>query len=352
MKLSNHLFKIDPFSLPKRKKNKFFLEQIKKNFKYHIKNCDHFKNGLNLNINSFNNLKNLHEFPFIPVNVFKKLDLRSSKSNNGKFYNSSGTTSSKKSKIFLDKNNTINQSKALNLIGKNFLGKTKKIFVVVDSKENLFNGYNNARTAAILGFSIFALKTYFILDSKMKLKVSDLRNIYLAHKDEEIIFFGFTSILWENFLSKLIENKFTFKKSLLLHGGGWKKMDKKKVSEKKFNKIVKQKLHLNKIINYYGMIEQTGSIFFKCNYGYFHCSNLSDIFIRDKDLKLIKNKKKGFVQLLSLLPTSYPGNSIITEDIGEIIGEDNCKCKRQGKYFKIYGRAPKAELRGCSDASN
>ena len=158
--------------------------------------------------------------------------------------------------------------------------------------------------------------------------------------------------MWENFLSKLIENKFTFKKSLLLHGGGWKKMDKKKVSEKKFNKIVKQKLHLNKIINYYGMIEQTGSIFFKCNYGYFHCSNLSDIFIRDKDLKLIKNKKKGFVQLLSLLPTSYPGNSIITEDIGEIIGEDNCKCKRQGKYFKIYGRAPKAELRGCSDASN
>ena len=68
-------------------------------------------------------------------------------------------------------------------------------------------------------------------------------------------------------------------------------------------------------------------------------------------MKLIKKKKKDLYNVLSLIPTSYPGNSIITEDIGEIIGEDNCKCKRQGKYFKIYGRAPKAELRGCSDAS-
>ena len=62
----------------------------------------------------------------------------------------------------------------------------------------------------------------------MKLKVSDLRNIYLAHKDEEIIFFGLPLYCGNNFLKKLIENKFTFKKSLLLHGGGWKKMDKKK----------------------------------------------------------------------------------------------------------------------------
>ena len=27
--------------------------------------------------------------------------------------------------------------------------------------------------------------------------------------------------------------------------------------------------------------------------------------------------KRGFVQLISTLPTSYPGHSILTEDIGE-----------------------------------
>ena len=55
------------------------------------------------------------------------------------------------------------------------------------------------------------------------------------------------------------------------------------------------------------------------------------------------------IQLLSLLPTSYPGHSILTEDIGSIYGEDDCSCGRKGKYFKIYGRLKNAELRGCSD---
>ena len=52
---------------------------------------------------------------------------------------------------------------------------------------------------------------------------------------------------------------------------------------------------------------------------------------------------------MSLLPTSYPGHNILTEDIGEIIGEDNCKCGLKGKYFLVHGRTKKAEIRGCSD---
>ena len=35
----------------------------------------------------------------------------------------------------------------------------------------------------------------------------------------------------------------------------------------------------------------------------------------------------------SLLPTSYPGYNILTEDIGVIAGEDDCKCGLKGKYF-------------------
>ena len=75
----------------------------------------------------------------------------------------------------------------------------------------------------------------------------------------------------------------------------------------------------------------------------------SDIFIRDKKFNVLKNKKKGLIQLMSLLPTSYPGHNILTEDIGEIIGEDNCKCGLKGKYFLVHGRAKEAEIRGCSD---
>ena len=57
----------------------------------------------------------------------------------------------------------------------------------------------------------------------------------------------------------------------------------------------------------------------------------------------------GIIQLISVLPSSYPGHSILTEDEGYIIGEDDCKCGRKGKYFKIIGRIKNAEIRGCSD---
>ena len=99
------------------------------------------------------------------------------------------------------------------------------------------------------------------------------------------------------------------------------------------------------------MVEQTGSIFFeseKCNY--FHTSIFSDIFVRDKEFNEIGFNKRGMLQLLSVLPTSYPGHNIITEDTGMIIGEDNCKCGKRGKFFEVFDRLESAEIRGCGDA--
>ena len=85
----------------------------------------------------------------------------------------------------------------------------------------------------------------------------------------------------------------------------------------------------------------------KCEY--LHTSIFSDILIRDEKFNLVKNGQKGLIQLLSLLPTSYPGHNILTEDVGEIIGEDNCKCGMKGKYFLVHGRAKNSEIRGCSN---
>ena len=57
----------------------------------------------------------------------------------------------------------------------------------------------------------------------------------------------------------------------------------------------------------------------------------------------------GLVQLSSILPFSYPGHILLSEDTGEIIGEDDCPCGRLGKTFQIHGRVKHAEIRGCSD---
>ena len=59
--------------------------------------------------------------------------------------------------------------------------------------------------------------------------------------------------------------------------------------------------------------------------------------------------KPGIIQVLSVLPGSYPGHSLLTEDEGTLLGEDDCPCGRFGKYFKVSGRIRNAEIRGCSD---
>ena len=53
--------------------------------------------------------------------------------------------------------------------------------------------------------------------------------------------------------------------------------------------------------------------------------------------------------MLSALPESYPGHSILTEDLARVEAVDSCPCGRHGKAVSVLGRVPKAELRGCSD---
>ena len=128
-------------------------------------------------------------------------------------------------------------------------------------------------------------------------------------------------------------------------------MEEKKINRLQLNSVLEKKLALKNIRNYYGLVEQIGSIFFECKCGYFIASNYSDIIIRDENLKISKKGEKGLVQLLSLLPTSYPGHSILTEDRGTIIKDANCKFGYNDKCFTVKGRLEKAELRGCSDVT-
>ena len=86
------------------------------------------------------------------------------------------------------------------------------------------------------------------------------------------------------------------------------------------------------------------SIFFECKgCGCFTPSKYSEILIRDKDFKTIPNNQKGFIQLLSILPKSYPGHSILTEDIGEIVS-NNCKVCKTNKKFKVYDKNEKGKV--------
>lgn len=331
----------------KQKKSLFLKEIIKLN-NYHKKNSKLYANIIKIRNNY--KINNIEEIPFLPTRLFKNISLKTITNKNiFKILESSGT-SGNVSKIFLDKNNASSQIKVLVKIFKDFFYIGNRMPMIIFDKRKIKNQNfkHSAREAAYTGFSFIGNEYFFLLDENEHVKIEELKDFIKKNKDKRIFLFGLTSVIWES-LKKLGHIKLNLKNSLLIHGGGWKKIKDQNANKKNFNKLIKEKLNLFDIHDYYGMVEQTGSIFFECEKGYFHTSFFSDIIIRDKFFKKQKIKKKGLIQIISLIPTSYPGHSIITEDQGALFGEDNCKCGRSGKYFKVFGRIPKSEIRGCGN---
>ena len=349
----DNLLKSNPFSLDTKTKNKIFTEQIKLLTIHHYKNCKIYNKIIKILKFKIRNKNKVEDFPMLPARLFKTFDLKSVPDNKVvKKLVSSGTSGQKLSKIYLDKKNAINQVRVLSRIISTILGKQRLPMLIIDQNPRLLDrSIFNARIAAIHGFSIFGKDYHYLLDKKGKIDYDLLNQFLRKYAVNKFFIFGFTSIIYEYLIKKLSNKSINqnFQNAILLHGGGWKKLEKLKINNKLFKRKLFDKLKLKNIYNYYGMIEQTGSIFVECRCGHFVTSDFSDIFVRDKNFNILKHGKKGLLQLCSLLPTSYPGHNILTEDIGEIVGQDNCKCGLKGKYFLVHGRAKHAETRGCSD---
>jgi len=266
---------------------------------------------------------------------------------------SSGTSGQAVSKIFLDKETSITQSKVLTKIVSTFIGSKRTPMIIIDSPSVLKNrNMFSARGAGILGFSIFGTKRLYALDEQMKLDIDAVVEFINQSKGQRIFLFGFTFMVYQHFINELIKNKIKIdlSKAVLIHGGGWKKLLSESVTSSEFRGILHQLCGIKSVHDYYGMVEQTGSIYMECERGFLHASIYSDIIIRrPHDFSVAAIVEAGIIQTLSVLPKSYPGHSLLTEDEGVMLGEDDCKCGRLGKYFKVIGRLKNAEIRGCSD---
>jgi hypothetical protein len=179
-----------------------------------------------------------------------------------------------------------------------------------------------------------------------------VRQFIDKHAGEKILLFGFTFMVWKYFIEALAQGgeHLALDNALLIHGGGWKKLQDEAVDNPAFKSAVQKTTGIAAIHNFYGMVEQVGSIFIECEYGRLHAPAFADVLVRNPlDGSVCSEGENGLLQVLSVLPGSYPGHSLLTEDLGTILGEDDCPCRRQGKYFRVDGRIARAELRGCSD---
>ena len=186
----------------------------------------------------------------------------------------------------------------------------------------------------------------------MSLDLETLDEFLEKYGKEPFLIFGFTFLIWQYLVLALEQSglKKNLSQGILVHGGGWKKLASQAVSKQEYKARLQQVCGITKVHDYYGMAEQAGSIFMECECGHLHASDYSGIlFRRASDFSLCDVGERGIIQVLSTLPESYPGHSILTEDEGRLLGVDDCPCGRKGAYFQVFGRLKHAQIRGCSD---
>ena len=348
-----------PYEWSQKEKEKMLTKELLALTEYHMEHCREYQSILNALSFDVNNVSDYLDIPFLPVRLFKEQDLLSvPREAVFKTMTSSGTTGQQVSKIYLDRNTAMMQQKVMVKILSDYLGKKRLPMLIIDTPSVIKDrSLFTARGAAILGLQVMAKKMTFVLNEDMSLNFCKLEQFLAEHKGEKFLIFGFTFLVWQHFYEELRQKEKNrtelaeaMSKAWLMTGGGWKKLQSLHISNEAFKQQIQEVCGIHHFLDHYGMVEQTGCIYAECEYGHLHASIYSDVIPRRyEDFSPCHVGETGILQVVSVLPHSYPGHSLLTEDEGVVLGVDDCPCGRKGKYIKILGRLKQAELRGCSD---
>lgn len=355
MNISMDPLEVGVFDLDREHKRAWLMQELCELHRFHCEHCPEYARMVVALWPDADRSTQIEQLPWLPVRLFKLLELKSVPDEAvSRTLVSSGTTGAAVSRIVLDADTARQQTRALARIFGHFAGNKRMPMLVADEGGFLRDRSRfNARAAGILGFSNFGRDHFYLLDEQLHPDWPALEEWLSKHPEQPILVFGFTFIVWQSLVlaAQATGRRFRFPAgSLLVHGGGWKKMEERKVDNAAFKAALRETFGIERVHNYYGMVEQVGSIFFECEEGHLHAPAYADVIVRDpKTLQPAPFGTPGVVQVLSLLPRSYPGHSLLTEDLGVVHGEDDCACGRLGKHFGILGRLKNVEVRGCSD---
>ncbi|MDC6389782.1 acyl-CoA reductase [Maribacter sp. PR1] len=361
--MTDSLIGNNPYEIGSEQKEQLFSEALFEEIKFHYDNNEQYRNfckNKDFNPHDFNG--NLEQIPPIAVSVFKDLgkDLKSVPDNEVKLSLQSSATSGIPSTVVLDKITAKRQAKVMVKVVKDFIGAERKPFIIVDVTPNPENiRFLGARYAAIGGYLNFASEVNYALDIEAGDNVSfniEKTKEFISSMDKNVpmVVFGFTYMLYAQVVKPLLDKGVKFelpKGSKIIHIGGWKKLENEKISKPQFNAAMSQLFSVEEehVIDIYGFTEQMGLNYPDCECGWKHTPIYSEIIVRNPATReQVQDGEEGVLEFLSPIPHSYPGNVVLTDDMG-IVNPEPCPYGRNGTRFKILGRLKKAEIRGCGD---
>jgi hypothetical protein len=360
----NSLLTAPLYGLAPEERDCALLALLKKELAYACDRNPRFRNYVEHWPVDFRVAESLADLPYLPVSVFKAnpplalVDIQEVK----RTLTSSATTGQVPSRVVVDAATARRMTKGVINIIRDFIGPARRPYLVIDIPENLMaQAELGARGAAIQGLGSFATEIVCCLrrnqEGDSSLDLERLLNCASKWKQANVLCYGFTYVIWTQLVQPLQSNGITLgiPNVHVLHSGGWKRLEQQAVTRDVFMRGVASVFGCSqdRVIDYYGMVENVGVVYPDCERGSKHVPAFAEVIVRSPlSLAPVKAGKQGLLQVCSVLPTSFPGFLVLTEDMAEIIDYDGCPCGRRGTCFRFAGRVPKAEVRGCGNVES
>jgi Acyl-protein synthetase, LuxE len=356
----DQLLAVAPYSLPPEARQAALLGLLKDELEYACSRNSGYKNYIEHWPVHTRLARRVSDLPYLPVALLKTqpplslVEPREVK----RVLTSSGTTGQMPSRITLDSPTARRMTKGVVAIVQDFIGSSRRPYLVVDVPGSRGGPELGARGAAIQGLMPFANKVTHCLKLEqhgdLTLDRDKLRCVAEAEGASPVLVYGFTYILWKYLVKPLLAQNICLRMPgvHVLHSGGWKLLQDQGVPKTSFNDGVARVFgcSADRVIDFYGMVETVGVIYPDCPQGNKHVPAFADVLIRNPlTLEPVSEGEQGIVQVCSVLPTSFPGNLLLTEDIAEVVSYDGCRCGRRGTCFRFVRRVAKSELRGCGN---
>jgi Acyl-protein synthetase, LuxE len=355
----DRLLAIPPYDQPPEERQAGLLEILKDELDYACQRHAGYKAYVQQWPVDYRAASRVADLPFLPVGMLKANPPLSfvEPSEVKRTLTSSATTSQMPSRVVVDSPTARRMTKGVVSIIRNFIGSARRPYLIVDT-QGLLGSEMGARGAAIQGLQPFARETTNCLalnpQGELVLDRDRLMKFAQDNQNKEVLVYGFTFILWQHLVKPLEDEALCLNltKARILHSGGWKRLQDQAVEKRVFNEQLARLFGCSSenITDFYGMVETVGVIYPDCPAGNKHGPAFGDVIVRNPlTLEPVAAGEYGIVQVCSVLPTSFPGHLLLTEDMAQVLAYDGCPCGRRGISFRFAGRVPKAELRGCGN---
>ena len=359
----DELFKLPPYATQPGEHRGLLRAAVREAIQYHCANCSPFdrwyrKQGLDPDAE----IEDLARVPYLPVSIFKRLPLESvSEAEVVRVLRSSATSSQTPSRVVLDRITRDRQMRTLAVMMSAMMGSIRRPFVVLDAATAQGGDMElSARVAGLRGYLMMASETHYALearDGRVDLDADRLEDLIrqLSARGTPVCLIGYTYMLYQYVVAPLISTGRRLQLpagSMVIHFGGWKRLERQAVDRARLNSEVEQVFAMDEpcIRDVYGFTEQLGVIYPDDGNGVRLAPVYSEVVVRDPvTLESLPEGMPGLLEFITPLPHSYPGVALVLDDMGRIVSRDRARDGRYGTRFEVLGRAQGSEIRGCGD---